>query len=87
MYSPLRDLFCDVLGYGRGQVLIDVAGEAGRPDVTCRAPSGINDRNGKPLEIDWIVVEAKDEHDAFSTVGKREATFAQKAKYIRPDTA
>ena len=67
--------------------MIDVAGEAGRPDVTCRAPSGINDAGGKPLEIDWIVVEAKDEHDAFSTLGKREATFAQKSKYIRPDTA
>ncbi len=87
MYGPLRDLFCEVLGYPRGSVLIDVAGEAGRPDITCRAPSGITDRNGKPLEIDWVVVEAKDERDAFSTVGKREAIFAQKAKYIRPDTA
>ena len=40
MYGPLRDLFCEVLGYPRGSVLIDIAGEAGRPDVTCRAPSG-----------------------------------------------
>jgi type I restriction-modification system DNA methylase subunit len=87
MYGPLRDLFCDMLGYPRGSVLIDIAGEAGRPDITCRAPSGINDRNGKSMEVDWIVVEAKDEHDAFSTVGKRETIFAQKAKYIRPDTA
>lgn len=87
MYGPLRDLFCEILGYPRGSVLIDIAGEAGRPDVTCRAPSGINDRNGKSLEIDWMVVEAKDERDAFSTIGKREAIFAQKAKYIRPDTA
>lgn len=87
MYGPLRDIFCDVLGYPRSSVHIDIAGEAGRPDVTCRAPSGIVDRNGKPLDIDWMVVEAKDEHDAFSTAGKREAIFAQKAKYIRPDTA
>jgi len=87
MYGPLRDLFCEVLGYPRGSVLIDIAGEAGRPDVTCRAPSGINDRGGKSLEVDWMVVEAKDERDAFSTIGKREAIFAQKAKYIRPDTA
>jgi hypothetical protein len=87
MYGPLRDLFWDVLGYPKGSVLIDIAGDAGRPDVTCRAPSGINDRDGKSMEVDWIVVEAKDEHDAFSTPGKREAIFVQKAKYIRPDTA
>ncbi|TIX84445.1 MAG: hypothetical protein E5V21_05020 [Mesorhizobium sp.] len=49
---------------------IGIAGEAGRPDLTCRAPSGIFDRNGRPLEVDRIVVEAKDEHDAFSTIGK-----------------
>jgi hypothetical protein len=60
MYGPLRDLFCDVLAYPRGSVVIDVAGEAGRPDVTCRAPSGITDRNGKGMEVDWIVVEAKE---------------------------
>ncbi|MDR7154748.1 SAM-dependent methyltransferase [Sphingobium xenophagum] len=87
MYGPLRDLFCDLLGYPRSSVHIDIAGEAGRPDVTCRAPSGIKDRNGKSLDIDWMVVEAKDEHDAFSTSGKRETIFAQKAKYVRPDTA
>jgi SAM-dependent methyltransferase len=87
MYGPLRDIFCDQLGYPRSSVHIDIAGEAGRPDVTCRAPSGIHDRNGKSLDIDWMVVEAKDEHDAFSTSGKREAIFAQKAKYVRPDTA
>lgn len=87
MYGPLRDIFCDVLGYPRSSVHIDIAGEAGRPDITCRAPSGITDRNGKSLDIDWIVVEAKDEHNAFATLGKREAIFAQKAKYIRPDTA
>ena len=87
MYGPLRDLFCDILGYPKGSVLIDVTGESGRPDVTCRAPSGITDRNGRALEIDWVVVEAKDEHDAFSSAAKREAIFGQKAKYIRPDTA
>ncbi len=87
MYGPLRDLFCDVLGYPKGSVLIDITGEAGRPDVTCRAPSGIADRSGKAFEIDWVVVEAKDEHDAFSSPAKREAIFGQKAKYIRPDTA
>jgi hypothetical protein len=87
MYGPLRDLFCDVLGYPRSSVHIDIAGEAGRPDVTCRAPNGIKDRHGKSIDIDWIVVEAKDEHDAFSTPAKRENIFAQKAKYIRPDTA
>jgi hypothetical protein len=41
MYGPLRDIFCDILGYPRPRVVIDVAGEAERPDLTCRAPSGL----------------------------------------------
>lgn len=87
MYGPLRDIFCDVLGYPRPKVVIDVAGEGGRPDVTCRAPSGLTDRAGKSIDIDWIVVEAKAEHHAFSSESKRELIFAKKAKYIGPDTA
>lgn len=87
MYGPLRDIFCDVLGYPRPKVVIDVAGEGGRPDVTCRAPSGLTDRSAKSIDIDWIVVEAKAEHHAFSSESKRELIFAKKAKYIGPDTA
>lgn len=77
MYGPLRDLFVDILGYPRSSVHIDIAGEAGHPDVTCRAPNGINDRAEKSLDIDWMVVEAEDEHDAFSTSGKRETDHAK----------
>jgi hypothetical protein len=87
MYGPLRDIFCDVLGYPRPKVVIDVAGEGGRPDVTCRAPSGLTDRAGKSIDIDWIVVEAKAEHHAFSSETKRELIFSKKSKYIGPDTA
>lgn len=87
MYGPLRDLFCDALGYARGRVLIDVAGDAGRPDITCRAPNGLTDKAGRNIEIDWIVVEAKDERNAFLTEAKREAIFAQKSKYITPNTS
>jgi hypothetical protein len=84
MYGPLRDIFCDVLGYPRPKVVIDVAGEGGRPDVTCRAPSGLTDRAGKSIDIDWIVVEAKAEHHAFSSESKRELIFAKKSKIHRP---
>jgi type I restriction-modification system DNA methylase subunit len=87
MYPAIRDLFCGSLGYERRKVLTDIAGDAGRPDVTVRAASGLLDGAGRVIDIDWIVVEAKDEHDAFTTVEKREAIFAKKAKYITPDTA
>lgn len=87
MYGPLRDIFCDILGYPRPKVVIDIAGEAGRPDITCRAPSGLMDGSGRSVDIDWIVVEAKAEPHAFSGENKRETIFAKKAKYIGPDTS
>jgi N-6 DNA methylase len=87
MYGPIRDIFCDILGYPRPKVVIDIAGESGRPDVTCRAPNGLTDRFGKSVDIDWIVVEAKAELNAFSSEHKRESIFSQKAKYIGPNTA
>ena len=87
MYGAIRDLFCDALGYPRPAVVIDTAGEGGRPDITVRAPSGVSDTSGVDLLIDWIVVEAKDERDAFTSPANREDIFAKKAKYIGPDTA
>lgn len=87
MYGPLRDLFVHFLGYGGRQVVIDTAGDAGRPDLTCRAPSGMIDANGRALEIDWIVVEAKDQRYGLTTPDKRETLFAEKSKYITPNTA
>lgn len=30
MYGPIRDLFCDALGYPRSDVVIDIIGEGGR---------------------------------------------------------
>src|SRR4051812_49291915 len=73
MYGHIRDLFVQFLGYAGREVVIDTAGDAGRPDLTCRAPSGLPGRGGRPHEIDWIVVEVKDERDAFTTEAKREA--------------
>ncbi|MEM9393774.1 MAG: N-6 DNA methylase [Pseudomonadota bacterium] len=87
MYGPIRDLFCDQLGYPKNKVHIDIAGAAGRPDVTCRAPSGLSDAQGTSTEIDWIVVEAKDERGVFLDAEQREEIFAEKSKYITPDTA
>lgn len=87
MYGHLRDLFVHFLGYPGRQVVIDTAGDAGRPDLTCRAPSGLTDTNGRALEIDWIVVEVKDQRYGLTTADKREALFAEKSKYITPNTA
>lgn len=48
MYPHLADLFMHFLGYARGQVKADINGDAGRPDITCRAPSGLTLANGNP---------------------------------------
>lgn len=87
MYGHLRDLFVHFLGYSGRQVVIDTAGDAGRPDITCRAPSGLQDANGRAIEIDWIVVEAKDHRYGLGVEANREKLFAEKSKYITPNTA
>lgn len=68
-------------------MLADTAGDAGRPDLTCKAPSGLLQANGRPLETDWIVVEAKDGRTNLASETVREALFAEKSKYITPNTA
>ena len=40
MYTVLRDLFTDVLGYPKTSVVTDVGSQRGRPDVTVFAPGG-----------------------------------------------
>lgn len=87
MYGPIRDLFIHILGYPASDVDIDTAGEGGRPDVTARAPSGLKDSKGKPVKIDWIVVEAKDERGCFLNTRSREEIFSKKSKYIGTNTA
>ncbi len=87
MYPRLFQLFVHFLGYPGRQVLSDTAGDAGRPDLTCRAPSGLTDASGRAIEIDWIVVEAKDQSYGLSQPENRERLFAEKSKYITPNTA
>ena len=87
MYGPIRDLFIQVLGYPAEDVDIDTAGEGGRPDVTARAPSGLTNEKGKPVKIDWIVVEAKDQRGVFGNPSSREIIFDLKSKYIGTNTA
>jgi SAM-dependent methyltransferase len=87
MYPRLAELFMQILGYARKQVLSDTAGDAGRPDITVRAPSGLIGPNGNPHEIDWIVVEAKDARTHLENQDTREALFAEKSKYVTPNTA
>ena len=82
MYTALRDLFVDVLGYSKIAVVVDTAGTRGRPDLTIYAPGGtIGSR------VSWIVAEAKDEHGAVANPASRLKLFAEKAKYITADTA
>ena len=40
MYTALRDLFVDVLGYPKTAIVVDTASMRGRPDVTVFAPGG-----------------------------------------------
>ena len=40
MYTALRDLFVDVLGYPKTGIVVDTAGTRGRPDLTVYAPGG-----------------------------------------------
>lgn len=87
MYGAISNLFTGTLGYSIKDVDIDSTGESGRPDVTVRAESGLRDSKGNITRIDWIVVEAKDERDAFSSSTKREKIFEEKSKYIGPNTA
>ena len=87
MYGPLRDLLIHVLGYPSSDVDIDTIGEGGRPDVTARAPSGLTDGKGKPVKIDWVVLEAKDERGCFINPMSREEIFSKKSKYIGTNTA
>ena len=87
MYGRLSQLFVQFLGYPIGQVLVDTTGDAGRPDLTVRAPSGLHDANGRSIAIDWIVVEAKDQRYGLGNPERREALFAEKSKYITPNTA
>src|SRR5687768_189471 len=87
MYGPIRDLLINCLNYPANDVDIDTSGEGGRPDVTARAPSGRVDALGKAVKIDWIVVEAKDEHGSFHNTLRREEIFRDKSKYIGTNTA
>lgn len=87
MYPRIFQLFVHFLGYQGRQVLTDTAGDAGRPDLTCRAPNGLSDASGRSIEIDWIVVEAKDQRYGLSLPENREKLFEEKSKYITPNTA
>jgi hypothetical protein len=82
MYTALRDLFTDVLGYPKVNIVVDTAGVRGRPDITVHAAGGSSD-----TRVAWIVGECKDEHGAVSDPEARLSLYAEKAKYITADTA
>lgn len=82
MYPWIRDLFADVLGHDAGHITTDSRTARGvRPDVAIDAvqPPGL------PLAA-WIVVEAKDEPDAFGSDASANRILAGKWRYVGPDT-
>jgi len=87
MYGAISNLFTNSLGYSVRDVDIDSAGEDGRPDLAIKAESGLFDSKGRSKLTNWIVVEAKDERNAFTTSKNREKIFDEKAKYIGISTA
>ena len=82
MYGHLRDLFIEVLGHAPQSVHIDRSGARGRPDITVFAPGA-----AEGSKVEWIVIEAKDEHEACKGDAHRKALFSEKCKYITADTA
>ncbi len=82
MYGPIRDLFREVLGYDAGAVVNEPSVEGGRPDLTVSVPHP--GASGRRLTA--IIVEAKDEAGVVTDVDRRNALFAEKAKYIGFDT-
>lgn len=71
MYTALRDLMVDVLGYAKPSVVVDTAGNRGRPDLTAYAPGGALE-----TRVSWIVGELKDEHGAVADLASRTVLFA-----------
>jgi hypothetical protein len=49
MYTSLRDLFVDILGYAKTSVVVDTAGTRGRPDLTVYAPGGAAGTHDVPV--------------------------------------
>ncbi|MES3001001.1 MAG: hypothetical protein V4787_09945 [Pseudomonadota bacterium] len=84
MYPRIRDLLVHILNHPTARILVDAGIEGGRgiPDLTLRAPTGVNSASGDPFLTDWAVFEVKDEPGAFRSARSRETIFTEKAKYI-----
>ena len=88
MYAWIRDLLVSFLGYAASDIKIDTTtGRRGIPDLAVYRRVGIEDGKGVNQKSLWMVVEAKDEPDAFLGERSREAIFSEKAKYIDLETA
>lgn len=87
MYPRVRDLLIHALNHSPDSILTDTAQQSGgSPDLIVRADTGIEDAKGRAITSDWVVVEVKDEPQAFSDAKSRERIFNEKAKYITPGT-
>jgi hypothetical protein len=64
IYTAVRDLRCFELY--KTSVVVDTAGNRGRPDLTVYASGGAPE-----TRVSWIVGEAKDEHDAVAIPANR----------------
>lgn len=87
MYPAIKKVF-EELGHKSKNIKVDTASESasGIPDLIVLAPTGIKVNSQEQL-AEWLVCEAKDEPDAFSTPAKREKIFSEKAKYISIETS
>jgi len=88
MYSSIKELFVQTLGYPSKDIFIDVAGENSRaiPDLTVKLPLKQLPAV-KSFSLDWIVIEAKDEAGVFLNSESRERIYNEKKKYIKINTA
>lgn len=77
MYSHIKDIFVNTLGFGIEDIKIDTRTNAGGiPDLAVNT-------NGMAR---WIVVEVKDEKGVFYNDTNRQNIFEQKHRYIETDT-
>ena len=87
MYAHLRDLFVHLLGHASDNVYTDTPQECGGvPDLTIKCNTGLADAKERAIYHDWIVVEAKAGRGVFLDENKKDEIFAEKQKYIQPET-
>jgi len=77
MYSFIKEIFVNTLGFGSNDVIIDSRiNTGGIPDLMINTGGMIR----------WSVVEVKDESGVFGNINQRQTIFSSKHRYIGIDT-